>query len=87
MKTTVTQMKAANDSLYQSMRTMNSFSRDERADAAKVAHEMSFVTKDARNLATLLAAGVRHSNGTVHEVNRAYALMSSADDMADNFNV
>ena len=81
MRTTCTQLKNANDDLYQAMRTMHSFSKTERANTAKVTREMVFVTNARKVVADLMAAGVRHSNGTVHAVNRAFSLMGDADDM------
>ena len=85
MRTTCTQLKNANVDLYQAMRTMHSFSKEECKDVAKVAHELVHVTDARKIVADLMAAGVRHSNGTVHAVGRAYDMMNVADDVVDAF--
>ena len=82
MRTTVTQLRAANDDLYQSILTMKALSKNER-QPAKVAREMVHVTNAREVVVNLMAAGVRHSNGTVGAANRAYELMSNADDVQD----
>ena len=85
MRTAVTQLTNTNAALYRAMRTMRSFSKNERANTAKVAREMVHVTNARKVVADMVAAGVRNAGGTVHAVCRAYSLMSDADDVIDTF--